>query len=456
MATRSAGNMSGVFTDLTALSSAKVENGQRVELLAGNRYQTDPVDAGSGVLLSSGNFANPISQGSGEINTASNSGSGAGLSLPKVGFNLPFKSISAGANIAITEETDTITIDAAVPTPDFYVNPASPRNIVQYRIATEVRVRDLHYPMGGFRFNGNYKKARVPIFSSTTENNLISTATDLPFGMASVALENWYGVFACANNGDAGVTFRAVPFLRVKADLGGGEFQLGDAGEGITAAEVATPSTLPTKVYSWAVNGIQGDDLLIITETYDGRPNAFSGRVTTVTASTTTSVTLSDSGAVAPLDWLLPAPSSEFTHYRYCGSFYVDTAEVRNIADTGSEVYSRGIFDFTGTNTGSVAVAERREPSGYISPLATAVIINTRYVLATASIGSYVEFYSMDSLHNVNVADTFKSTSATIAPQIGGLKVPFSFGPQYYYSNAGDLPAARSGGQQNLYGWIEP
>jgi len=44
--------------------------------------------------------------------TSSNSGAGEGLALPKVGNNLPFKSIVAGNNVTISSQADTITIEA--------------------------------------------------------------------------------------------------------------------------------------------------------------------------------------------------------------------------------------------------------------------------------------------------------------------------------------------------------
>lgn len=50
---------------------------------------------------------------SGEANTSSNSGAGLGLALPKVGVDLPFKSLLAGTGIGISSGADTLTINAS-------------------------------------------------------------------------------------------------------------------------------------------------------------------------------------------------------------------------------------------------------------------------------------------------------------------------------------------------------
>lgn len=53
-----------------------------------------------------------ITSGGGEANTSSNVGSGEGLALAKVGFDLPFKSLTAGSNITLTPNATEIEISA--------------------------------------------------------------------------------------------------------------------------------------------------------------------------------------------------------------------------------------------------------------------------------------------------------------------------------------------------------
>ena len=56
----------------------------------------------------------PNSGGSGgENNTSSNAGAGEGLALPKVGVDLPFKSLVAGSGITLIPAADSIAIEAS-------------------------------------------------------------------------------------------------------------------------------------------------------------------------------------------------------------------------------------------------------------------------------------------------------------------------------------------------------
>jgi len=61
MLTRSTGNTAAIFEDLAAMVAAGSPNNRRLELYDGTRYQTSAVDDG-GVLLSTGNYANPLAE----------------------------------------------------------------------------------------------------------------------------------------------------------------------------------------------------------------------------------------------------------------------------------------------------------------------------------------------------------------------------------------------------------
>lgn len=323
------------------------------------------------------------------------------------------------------------------------------RNVIQYGSATSVKVKGSVFDMLGFRFQGQYLKHQEgKVFDAPDFSNTVDLNTDLSFGMTEIAKENWYALFACANDDDTSVAFRAVPFLRVKGHGAGGSIELNKAGEAIHSAE--------SKEYPWMNGALNGSDCLIITETVDGRDVAFSGRTTKIINSTPSTVTLENKGSIGALDWILPSPSNEFDHYKYCGSFYFDTGEVRNFSDSGSIVKSRGIFDVSGTNNGAVTTPELRQVSGYISPLATAVTLFSQAVLSTTGAGNYSEDYMIDtSDHEVSRGFYMKRSSAAETVIFGDVTIPLMFGPQYAFRNGGGLEATRVNGQQNIYGWVE-
>lgn len=60
MLTKGGGKADGVFANSTKLAAASIPNGRRVEILSGQRYVTAATDAGGGVQLASGNYANPV------------------------------------------------------------------------------------------------------------------------------------------------------------------------------------------------------------------------------------------------------------------------------------------------------------------------------------------------------------------------------------------------------------
>jgi hypothetical protein len=324
------------------------------------------------------------------------------------------------------------------------------RSRVTYVNATSVHVNvPENVPMAGFRFAGSYKKSRVPLFASGAASSIktVTTASDLG-AESAVKVENWYGIFACADDGGT-IAYKLMPFLRV-GSIASDVVTLNAAGEGVHTTSAAT--------YSWSsTDNLAGTDCLIINETINSRANSFSGRVTTITANTSTTVTLSDEGTVAALDFLLPAPPG-YDHYVYLGSFYYDTAEVRNIADTGSAVKAKMInsADPNYSASGSIASAVQLRWGGYICPLATAAIVKDTFSLSTASLGQCATAFWHDSgSHEIEQTFTQKEATATTTHVSDNITLPFGFDQSSYYLTFGSLDSSRASGSIEIKGWIE-
>ncbi len=322
---------------------------------------------------------------------------------------------------------------------------AGPRDAVVYNNATSVRVFRSHVTMGGFRFRGQYTRGRAPTFAMPT-SKIASVSTGLG-AESAVRTENWYAVFAVANNGDATAQIKCMPFLRAGTVVGS-NVPLIKAGEGVHAITAQT--------YAWgSTNNLAGTSCLVITEN-----GQFSGRTTTVTANVAGQITLANIGSVAAYDFLLPAPPG-YEHFCYLGSFYFDTAEVRNIYDSGTVAKGKMIFiaqpsaALTSSVVGPPGVTF--DCSGYISPLATAVILDSSCVLSTASTGSLAEYFDPDGgNHIIQTSFVFKATTGSQTVVFDNIQVPFMYPQKFNYYNAGSLSASRINGQFNITGWIEP
>ena len=321
------------------------------------------------------------------------------------------------------------------------------RDAVVYNNATSVKVFRNHAVMGGFRFRGQYSKGRAPVFPMPA-SKIASVSTGLG-AEAAVRGENWYAVFACANNGDAAATLKVMPFLRA-GTVSGSNVPLIKAGEGIHA--------LTAQTYAWsAANNLAGTDCLVISE-----GGNFSGRLTTITANSSSQITLASVGSVAAYDFLLPAPPN-FTNYVYLGSFYFDTAEVRNIYDSGSLVKAKMVFlqqpaaALTGAVAGPPGVSF--DCAGYICPLATSVTFDSSCSLSTATSGGFAEYFDPDGgNHIVDSRYEVKATATTETVVFSNIQVPFLYHQKFWYYNGGTagIPANRISGQFNITGWIEP
>lgn len=344
------------------------------------------------------------------------------------------------------------------------VDPNGPRTPIGYFATYRVQiVGETSFAMGGFRYRGKYRRGRAPVYSAPPFDTVYAganrhiidagngTSTTGDLGVETLhSKENWYAVFACANPGDAEAVFKIMPFFRVRdVGVGGANIvRLGPAGEN-------SNGSVASKTYTMPVNGLAGVDCLVIHETLNSRVNGFSGRLTTITENTTSSVSLVDVGTLANGDYLLPAPPG-YADYRYIGAFYMDTAELRNIADSGTVVHSRGVNNARNIS-GVIGASGVDIPcGGYISPLATAVMVQESNALSTTEVGWGYSTWGMDDSHDSINTGWYKPTSASASWQGNAGMLPFSFSQWVNLRAAGTLNTANNTRQMRMYGWIEP
>lgn len=317
------------------------------------------------------------------------------------------------------------------------------RDAILYNSAQSVKVFRNHAQMGGFRFRGQYSKGRAPVFAMPASK--VVTSPGSLSGMTAKTNENWYAVFACANDGDATATLKMVPFLKAGI-VAGSDIPLVKAGEGIIA-----PSS---QSYAWTTtNNFANVDCMCISES-----GGYSGRVAKITANSASSLTLDTIGSVVAGDYLLPAPTG-FKHYVYIASFYFDTSEVRNIADTGVMAKGKMIYlQYPSVQTGAIAAPGAVfNCAGYISPLATGVVVDSSCSLSTASTGAYGEYFDTDGSNHITTSTYFEKTTASSSTVVFfGVQIPFNYFQTFNFYNAGALASTRINGQLNIVGWIEP
>jgi len=232
------------------------------------------------------------------------------------------------------------------------------RPTMQYKDADEVYFKGLkEVSMCGFRFQGMYEKQAGKKFSISGDYPSASLSADLEYE-SSYKTKEWYAVFAVADDGDANAIFKIVPFLQVKSV----------AGSVVTLNEVYGADGSPKRIledttYNWSDDALNDAECLVITETIDDRANSWSGRKTTITDSTNSTVTLNSAGTLDKFDWILPAPKSK-SNYVYLGSLYVDSAEVLNFADGNGIVSQDTISLETAHSFDADAIATSQTPSG--------------------------------------------------------------------------------------------
>ena len=343
---------------------------------------------------------------------------------------------------------DNRTYDYRISTAETVSTAGQSRPRLNYSTATSLQIDGLSdaIAMGGFRFFGQYLKSRGRLVSTglgTASHTTVSISAQLS-GLTSPHSDSWYGVFACANFDDATVSFRIVPFLRAFSRAGN-VVTLGAGGENSNVTPAAA-------TYDVTANAFAGADCLVI-----NHAGEFAGRVTTITANTTTTVTLTDGSSIDQLDFFLPAPVG-FDAYCYLGAAYYESpGEWRNLADTGYTVMSRMVNLVEYSASGLVTNTKIRF-GGCISPLAVGFTGSINAAINTTSTGILEERFAHDSsLHDIKRLMVDKDSTSNF--NYGG-DVALSFSKEqaawHTVEASGGIGGARTGATMLTYGWVEP
>ena len=320
------------------------------------------------------------------------------------------------------------------------INYQSPDAIRVYGLADEIA-------LGGFRYWGQYLKGRGPVkkVNNGGYSHATVSAANSQGVLNTAKTDQWYAVFAVANDEDEYVSFVLVPYLRCYSR----------AGKVITLATTkqgtnGSPATVTLDVN---VDRLAGVDCLVIAE--GGR---MVGRTTKITANTATTVTLQDEGTITQLDTLLPAPPG-YDHYHYLGTAYWETSspgDWRNIADG---VYL--VESYMGGNNlvpSSGAMTNQKILYGCdISPLATGVHFSFMCTYSGGNKGSMGHnIYHDGSNHAVwRRYLTRSSLDNTILEGMG--TITFSGEQALWHSTGGSSDSSAITARTVVtYGWIEP
>lgn len=111
--TRNTGQMQGVFKDLASMITQGSRNNQRLELLSGERYYTSNTDDGSGIILSTGNYANPVPVGISDAPSDGTPYSRQDLGWVSANLDVPNDQNSASYTLLPTDHGKTVTMTSA-------------------------------------------------------------------------------------------------------------------------------------------------------------------------------------------------------------------------------------------------------------------------------------------------------------------------------------------------------
>jgi hypothetical protein len=327
------------------------------------------------------------------------------------------------------------------------------RTTISYSTADIIAISSPYVGLTGFRFRGQPTKKSNKIAQFQVPMRLGLSAN--LGAQSTMDTTTWYALFAVKNRGES-PKFKIMPYIRANA-ITGNTITFGAGGEHSTTYLKTTPDV---KTYSFPVNSLVGCDVLIINETVGGRNGQPSGRIAKVTANTNVDVTLDDVGAMTIGDYFLIAPPN-FDDYGYMATFYKDSAELRNISDSGNLVKatmiyldnSGGVQDYPidGDLTTGLTIDFR----GFISPLATGISLNINNIFSTSAVGVWSFYTQSDgSNHVLHTASGRKTDTTTESQLVDGITAPFSFGQTLFFRSAGFVTGCTR--KLNIKGWIEP
>lgn len=339
---------------------------------------------------------------------------------------------------------DNRTYDYLIKTHETVSTVGQSRERINYNTPTGVRVDGLpdSLVMGGFYSFGQYLggKGRIVGTGLGANSHAIVPSTSV-VGLTSADDQNWYAVFAVANDEEATCRFVWVPYFRCFS-IAGNVITLGrgDENQNITPA---------TKTYTMGADAFAGAECLVITE-----GGQVSRRITTITSNTATTITLADATGIAQLDFILPAPPNEDS-YHYLGSFLFESPNsIRNLADNGYEVRGR-MVTLSEVQSSGAASNNKLRFGGMISPLATGVVGSLNESLSTASTGGVSETLAHDgSSHDIWRCLFYKEGTGAF----GGnnmFTAVFSKEQALWHTTGGAISTAVVARTMLIYGWFE-
>jgi hypothetical protein len=328
--------------------------------------------------------------------------------------------------------------------------------------SVRINARDTHALVGHF-FNGQYELDRGRVVDAPAATSGAYHVIDIGNGTSTPGMLSyqtwadggvWYNMFIAADAADTVGEFCVTPSLRV-GSVAGSVITLNNSGE--------NSYSVSAKTFKFVAGSMVGSRCLVVTETLTGRANSWSGRVTTITAHSATTVTLADIGGLAQGDFIIPLPP--FDEYKWLGDFYFENAgsdalnEVRNISSDGRDARAYMVNLTDGIPAAGVAstvgTGNRMYYAGNVSPLARRALCRVTINLATGyPVGTeYVEEYDMDSGNHtpasIYVRNPLNGVWVHVTPQIW---VEGSYGPAFYFKNAGTV-AACTAHSMLVQGW---